>query len=161
VQDGVTPLGGIEVTMEPEEQANSSDQAEQKTHDQDETVIPLHAEEVSVSKQRVVTGRMRVATVTREHEQLVEELLDRDHVEIERVAIGKEVDKAPPVRQEGDTLIIPIVEEVVVVERRLKLKEEIRVHRTHETQPYRERVVLRKQEAVITRLPDESNQGAA
>ena len=63
-------------------------------------------------------------------------------------------------REDGDTLIIPIVEEVVVVQRRLVLKEEVRVRRKRETQPYRQCVVVRKQEAVITRLPYESNQGA-
>lgn len=61
----------------------------------------------------------------------------------------KHLDKAPPVREEGDTLIIPID---VVVERRLLLKEEVRVRRTRGKQPYQERVVVREQEAVITRL---------
>jgi len=119
--------------------------------DNDQLVVPLHAEEVSVAKRRVVTGQVKVGTVTKESEQLVEELLEHEHVEIERIAVGKEVDKAPTVRQEGDTLIIPVLEEIVVVERRLLLKEEVRVRRTREKQPYQERVVIRKQEAVITR----------
>jgi len=119
--------------------------------DNDQLVVPLHAEEVSVAKRRVVTGQVKVGTVTKQTEQLVEELLEHEHVEIERIAVGKEVDKAPAVRQEGDTLIIPVLEEIVVVERRLLLKEEVRVRRTREKQPYQERVVIRKQEAVITR----------
>jgi Domain of unknown function (DUF2382) len=88
----------------------------------------------------------------RESEHLIEELLEHEHVEIERIAIGKQVDKAPPVREEGDTLIIPILEEIVIVERRLLLKEEVRVRRIRKKQPYQERMVIRKQEAVITRL---------
>jgi uncharacterized protein (TIGR02271 family) len=136
----------------PEKQEQTPDQTVKETNDRDQVVVPLHAEEVSIAKRRVVTGQVKVGTVTRESEQLVEELLEHEHVEIERVAIDKQVDKAPPVRQEGDTLIIPILEEIVVVERRLLLKEEVRVHRTREKQPYRERVVVRKQEAVITRL---------
>jgi uncharacterized protein (TIGR02271 family) len=154
----------IEITMTPEEQEQSQitdKTAGEKTQDTEQTVIPLQAEEVSVSKKRVVTGQVRVATVTRQHEQLVEELLERNHVEVERTAVNREVDEAPTVREDGDTLIIPIVEEVVVVQRRLVLKEEIRISRKRETQPYQERVVVRRQEAVITRLPDESNQTAA
>jgi uncharacterized protein (TIGR02271 family) len=147
--------------MTPEKQEQTGDQTVETTQDQGQTVIPLQAEDVSVSKRRIVTGRVKVATVTREHEQLVEELLERDHVEIERTAVGKQIDKIPPVREEGDTLIVPVVEEVLVVERRLVLKEEVRIHRTRETQPSQERVVVRRQEAVITRLPDESNQTAA
>jgi uncharacterized protein (TIGR02271 family) len=147
--------GRIETIMTPEEQGQKPDKSAertQNTQDKDQVVVPLHAEEASVAKRRVVTGQVKVGTVTRESEQLVEELLEQEHVEIERTAIGKEVDKAPPVREEGDTLIIPILEEIVVVERRLLLKEEVRVRRTREKQPYQERVVVRKQEAVITRL---------
>lgn len=152
--------------MTPEEQRQMAEQsAERKNEDQqndEQVVIPIHAEEVSVDKKRIVTGRVKVATVTKEHEQLVEEMLERNHVEIERTAVGKEVEKTPPVREEGDTLVIPIMEEVVVVERRLFLKEELRIHRISETQPYQQRVVVRKQEAVITRLPDdETNKSAA
>jgi uncharacterized protein (TIGR02271 family) len=144
--------GRIETTMTPEEKGQSPDKTVEKTQDKDQVVVPLHAEEVSVAKRRVVTGQVKVGTITRESEQLVEELLEHEHVEIERTPIGKQVDKAPPVREEGDTLIIPILEEIVVVERRLLLKEEVRVRRTREKQPYQERVLVRKQEAVITRL---------
>lgn len=135
--------------MKPEEQRQTLDE---RTKDKDEVVVPLRAEEVSVAKRRVITGQVKVGTVTRESEQLIEELLEHEHVEIERTPIGKQVEKAPAVREEGDTLIIPILEEIVVVERRLLLKEEVRVRRTREKQPYQERVVVRKQEAVITRL---------
>lgn len=137
--------------MTPKEQGQTPDKTVEETKDKD-LVVPLHAEEVSVAKKRVVTGQVKIGTVTRENEQLVEELLEHEHVEIERIAIGKQVDKVPAVREEGDTLIIPILEEIVVVERRLLLKEEVRIRRTREKQPYQERVVIRKQEAVITRL---------
>lgn len=138
--------------MTPEEQGKIPEKGAEKTQDKDQVLVPLHAEEVSVAKRRIVTGQVKVGTVTKESEQLIEEMLEREHVEIERTAIGKQVDKAPPVRQEGDTLIIPVLEEIVVVERRLLLKEEVRLRRTREKQPYQERVVVRKQEAVITRL---------
>jgi stress response protein YsnF len=144
--------------MTPDEKGQTPGKTPEKSQDADriqdknQVAVPLHTEEVSVAKRRVVTGQVRVGIVTKKTEQLVDELLDHEHVEIERTAIGKQVDKAPPVREEGDTLIIPILEEVVVVERRLVLKEEVRVRRTREKQPYQERVVVRKQEAVITRL---------
>ena len=150
--------------MTPEKQEQSQTTREsvaERTEDQEQTRIPLLAEEVSVSKKQIVTGQVKISTVTRQHEELVEALLEHDNVEIERTTVGREVDQAPMVREEGDTLIIPIVEEVVVVERRLVLKEEVRIRRKRETQPYQQRVVVRKQEAVITRLPDESNQGPA
>jgi uncharacterized protein (TIGR02271 family) len=123
-------------------------------------IIPLHAEQVSIGKRQVVTGRVGVSTVTRSREELVEQLLSKERVEIERVSIGQVVQEVPQVREEGDVTIIPVVEETVFVERRLVLKEEVRIRRIHETQNYRECVVLRSQEAVITRVPGDNNEPA-
>ena len=39
----------------------------------DEVIVPLHAEEISISKERLESGRVQVSTVTRDHEQLVDE----------------------------------------------------------------------------------------
>lgn len=121
----------------------------------DEIAIPLYEEQASIAKRRVVTGRVQVSTVTREHEQMVEEVLAREHVEIERRPINKRVDAVPAVREEGDTTIIPIVEETLVLERRLVLKEEVRVRRVRSSESHRERVVLRRQEAIVSRIPVE------
>jgi uncharacterized protein (TIGR02271 family) len=140
--------------MNPQDPGRTPDKTVEgsKTVGNDPDVVPLHAEELLVTKRRVITGQVKVGVVTKQTEQLVEEMLEHEHIEIERTAIGKQVDEPPSVREEGDTLIVPIVEEILVVERRLVLKEEVRVRRKRETQPYQERVVLRKQEAVITRL---------
>ena len=59
----------------------------------------------------------------------------------------------PSIRKEGDSLVIPHVDEVVKVERYLILKEEVRVRRVRATERYQEKVTLRKQEAVVPRLP--------
>ena len=118
-----------------------------------ETVIPLFQEELSVSRRVVPTSRVQVSRVTHSHEQLVDELLERERVEVERVAIDKPIDHMPSVREEGDCLIFPVVEEVLKIERVLVLKEEVRIRRVKGTERYQERVTLRKQEAVVNRLP--------
>lgn len=114
--------------------------------------LPVLAELLLVSKRRVERARVRVSTTTREREQLVDEELTHERVEVERVPIGRTVDAVPPVREEGDTTILPVVEEVVVIERRLVLKEEIRIRRVRTTERHRETVVLREQDAAITRI---------
>jgi stress response protein YsnF len=53
------------------------------------------------------------------------------------------------VRTEGDVTIIPVLEEVVHVEKRLVLVEEIHVHRTSRVQQKSIPVTLRKQRVVI------------
>jgi len=127
----------------------------------DQIAIPLYAEEVSIGKRQVVTGRVKVSTVTHSREELVEQLLRKERVEIERVPVGQIVQEVPQVREEGDLTIIPVVEETIFIERRLVLKEEVRIRRIHETHNHQECVILRRQEAVITRVPADSNQPAA
>ena len=124
-------------------------------HQNVETVIPLAAEEIAVAKQHVEIGRVQVARVTREREQLIDEILARETAEISRTPVGRYLDSMPAVREEGDVIIIPIVEEVLVVERRLLLKEEVRIRRVRRTNRHRESVTLRYHEAVVTRLPVE------
>ena len=119
--------------------------------DPQEILVPLSEEQASIAKRRIVTGRVQVSRVTCEHEQLLDETLAREQVEVERTPIGKVVEVPPSVREEGDTIIIPIVEEILVVERRLLLKEEVRVRRVRSSESHRERVMLRRQEAIITR----------
>jgi uncharacterized protein (TIGR02271 family) len=127
----------------------------------DQVVIPLHAEEVSIGKKQVATGRVKVSTVTHSREELVQQLLQSERVEIERVPMGQVVAKVPEIRTEGDITIIPVVEETVVLQRQLVLKEEVRIRRVRETQNYQERVILRQQEAVITRVPEDANPAVA
>ena len=118
--------------------------------------FPLHAEELSVSRQQIAGDTVQVSIVTREGEGVVDEMLNHERVEIDRVPIGRPVDAMPSVRQEGETTILPVVEEIIVVQRRLILKEEVRIKRLHVSERHQEAVVLRKQEAVITRMEPDS-----
>ncbi|NPD68542.1 DUF2382 domain-containing protein [Acetobacteraceae bacterium] len=114
-------------------------------------ILRLHAEKLEVGKRVRETGRVTVSTVTHTRDQLVEELVSNERVEIEHLVIDRMVDEMPAVREEGDTIIIPIVEEVVVVERRLMLRKEVRITRVRSTHHYHEVVQLRSQEAVVSR----------
>jgi stress response protein YsnF len=126
-------------------------------NDDNEIVLPLYAEEISVSKRVVPTTSVQISTITHQHEEVINEMLRRERVEIERVAIGERVEVMPEVREDGDTLIVPVVEEVARVERYLVLKEEIRVRRIRSEEPYQERVLLRKQEPIIRKTKIENH----
>jgi uncharacterized protein (TIGR02271 family) len=123
--------------------------------DPGDVLVPLYEEQATISKKRIVTSRVMVSRVTREHEQLLNETLAREQVEIERIPIGKSIEAMPKIREEGDVVVIPVVEETLVVERRLILKEEVRVRRVRSSENHRERVKLRRQEALVTRHPVE------
>ncbi|WP_419728045.1 DUF2382 domain-containing protein [Lichenicola sp.] len=113
----------------------------------------LHAERLEIERRVHETGQVRVATVTRTRQQTVDETLASEHVDIEHVEIGRLIDEVPDIRQEGDTLIIPVVEEVAVVVRRLRLTKEVRITRVRSVRHHHEVVELRAQEAVVTRSP--------
>jgi uncharacterized protein (TIGR02271 family) len=120
--------------------------------------LRLLAEELSVDRREIETGRVRVATVTREREELVDVPLTREHVEVTHVPVGRTVERMPSIRQDGDTTIVPVVEEILVTERRLILKEEVHIRRVRTTERHQERVKLRHQEAVVTRTPIERSE---
>lgn len=99
--------------------------------------IPVIEEEAVLNKRTVETGRVRIIKSVETQDYLVSDSLRSEEVVVERVACGTEIDPAnlPQVRQEGDVIIIPVIEEVLVVEKRLTLKEELHVQRVmHETQ---------------------------
>jgi uncharacterized protein (TIGR02271 family) len=117
------------------------------------TRVPLAEERLALRKRRVATGRVRVRTVVDEKTRRVRDSLDRDLAEIERVPIGIEVDEVPEWRREGDVLVVPLVEEELVLEKKLVLKEELRLRIRRSSEVYESKVKLRSMRAVIERTP--------
>ena len=115
-------------------------------------VMPLIAEQMTVEKRFVETGGVRIRKVVREREETFDEPLVREQVQVERVPVGRPVDAPVPIRYEGETMIVPLVEEVLVVEKRLLLKEELHITRRQEMVHEPQTVTLRTEEAVIERF---------
>lgn len=116
-------------------------------------VLALLGEDVSVTKRVTETGRVSVRRVTRVESAPIAEALASERIEITRQPIGRDVEVMPSIREEGDTLVIPVVEERLVIERRLFLKEEVHVRRRRTFVVHRENVLLRHHDVVITRTP--------
>jgi Domain of unknown function (DUF2382) len=110
-----------------------------------EIVVPLHVEQLSLQCRQVGKGRSVACSNDRSRAP------DPEQIEVDRVAMGRPLEAVSPVRGEGDAVVIPVVEEVVVIERRLILKEEIPLRRVQTTERHRESVVLREQDVVIER----------
>ena len=112
-------------------------------------VIPVLRETINVSKREVETGRVVVHKTVSERDEAVEVLLRRTDVSVERVPVGRTVTEAPASRQDGDVLIIPVMEEVLVVEKRLVLKEELHIRTTASERTSHEVVRLRTESVQI------------
>jgi stress response protein YsnF len=115
-------------------------------------VVHLSEETVRVDKVQRETGRVRVSVTTDSVEDYVSETLQSKATRVERVEIGKEVSTPPQMREENGVFIIPVLEEVLVVEKRLFLKEEIRLHFTTTDETFHEKVQRRVQKAVVERI---------
>jgi uncharacterized protein (TIGR02271 family) len=102
------------------------------TEEQEVAVIPLVEERLDIAKREVETGRVRVRIHVDEREETLAAELTRDAVEIRRVARNVPLAELPTVRLEGNVTVIPVVEEQLVVEKRLVLVEEIHVLRKRE-----------------------------
>lgn len=118
-------------------------------------VIPVVEEELEIGKREIEAGRLRLQKRVSEHEQTVDEPLFADEITLERVTINRFIDEPTPARIEGDTTVIPLFEERLVVQKRLVLREEVRItkHRIERRAP--QIVALRREEVTVDRVPDD------
>jgi len=121
-------------------------------------VLPVIQEARDVQTRTVEMGRVRIRKLVHEHEEIVDPPLWRDEVVVERVPINRVVEGPISVRSEGETLIIPLLEEVLVIETRFLLKEEIRISKRRVETHRPQRVTLRREEALVERLTQEDDE---
>ncbi|WP_052118338.1 DUF2382 domain-containing protein [Erwinia oleae] len=116
-----------------------------------EQSMPLSEEQVEISTERQVDGKVTLTRSTRYAEELVQTELNRDEVQIKHIAINEPVadDYSAVPRQEGDVLIIPVIEEQVEIIRRRIIKEEIHIIKRRTTETFKQNVTLRHQEVKI------------
>ena len=124
---------------------------QRQVEEQEVAAIPLVEERFSVGKREVETGRFRVRVAIDQREERVTEELSRDEIDVEHVPMNVPLTEVPTVRLEGNTTIIPVVEEQLVVEKRLVLVEEIHLHRRKTTETQEIPVMLRSERAVVER----------
>jgi uncharacterized protein (TIGR02271 family) len=115
-------------------------------------VIPVIQETMQVGTRIVETGKVHISKKVTE-ETAVENFLETsEQITVERKQINQYVETAPPAsRQEGDVTIISVVKEVLFVEKRLMLVEELHVTK-HKVQENRKvTATLRKEEVTVER----------
>lgn len=127
-----------------------------RSHNQ-KNVIPIVEEQIQVGKQVVETGALRISKKVHEEEVTVDVPITYNEHDVERVAVNKFVDAPPPIRYEGNTMIIPILEEVVVLEKRLKVVEELRVTARQVQTASSQQVTLLKEEVNVQRSSETPN----
>ncbi|MGZ8246315.1 YsnF/AvaK domain-containing protein [Methylomagnum sp.] len=122
----------------------------------DTLTIPVAEERLTLSKRKVETGRVRIVKRVAAHEEDVDEPLVRETVQVERVPVNRTINEPVPVRYEGDTMIVPVFEETLVVEKRLILREELRITKRRAESHKSRRATLRREEVSVERTPPRS-----
>ena len=117
----------------------------------DATVIPVIQEEAHIATQTTERGRVRITKRVHTQEETVDTPLRQERVQVERVPVEKIVDSPVTMHYDGDTLVIPVMEEVLVVEKRLLLKEEVRVTKYVGETQHQETVRVRAEEVAVER----------
>ncbi|HEY9487538.1 MAG TPA: DUF2382 domain-containing protein [Chryseosolibacter sp.] len=118
--------------------------------------IPVVEEVLQVEKKVVDGDSIRVIKKV-DDETVNIPLTSRMHAySIERVSLNEYVDSPPPaVRYDGETMVISVLEEEVVVVKRLKLVEEVRITPSQKEVVTDTAVSLKKERVIIEKGPVE------
>ncbi|MDQ9171215.1 DUF2382 domain-containing protein [Oxalobacteraceae bacterium R-40] len=125
----------------------------------EEINIPVAREEINIDKRSVDTGKgIRVTKHVLEHDEIVNvphitETLSVRHIEAGQIVSEESL---PQARQEGDIYIIPVFEEIYVLEKRIRLKEEIHITRARKETQEDQKIKLRSEQVAVERFDDDA-----
>jgi uncharacterized protein (TIGR02271 family) len=116
-----------------------------------ENTLNVLEEHVNIDKKVVERGKVFIRKKVFEEDEQVEVPLSHEEVDVVKVPVNKYVEVAPSIRNEGNVTIIPVIREVLVMEKRLLLVEEVRItkHVIEKTEEHT--VPLRKEEVEVER----------
>ena len=117
----------------------------------EDLVVPVIEERLVTDTQWREAGSVTLHLRTEELPETVEEYVTREELEIEEVAVGRVLTdgEVPAQRQEGDTLIIPVVEERLVTVKQRVLAKEVRISTRSRTETREVTGTVRRQRVEI------------
>lgn len=119
------------------------------------TVIPVTEEFITVTKEVVETGKVHIRKTVTEENVTVNLPLIQEGYQVERRPGSKELlTQYPSIRHEGENMIIPVVREVLIVEKRYEVLEELHVIKTKTEVPHLQQVTLLKESVDVKRTSD-------
>ncbi len=124
---------------------------------QEDVVVPVFAEELHADAVPVETGGVRVTKRLETHDEVLAQELRKTHVDVKRVRTDRVVDGPQPMRREGNILIVPVVSEVLRIEKQWVVTEEIHITQTEERNTVEQRVQVNREVPEIERLDAQGN----
>lgn len=130
-----------------------NDENNNSSIDNGQIVVPIVEEAIEVDRKIVESGRVRIRKTTEEHEAVIDEPILREEVSVERVQVNKFVKTTPQPRKEGETLIVPVMREELVVEKKLVLVEELHINKKIVEEHDPQKVTLLKDKVNVENIP--------
>lgn len=118
--------------------------------------INVIKEEVHVHKEIVEKGTVRITKKVHETNETIKTSVNNEDVQVEKIPVNKYVDSYPEVRYEGETMIVPVVKEVAVIEKKLLLVEEVHIIRRTITSQEEQILPLRHEEIIVERFNNDN-----
>lgn len=117
-----------------------------------ETIIPVIEEDVQITKKVIDIAQVNISKTVNESTETFQIPLSSEEIVVKRIPINEYVDIMPPAtRYEGETMIIPVLKEVAVIEKRMMLVEEIHVSKLKTENIETVDVLVKKEEVNVTR----------
>ena len=150
----------VDRAMGPSEDETTTTNAQP---DDDAAVVPILEESLEVGRRQRTTARVHVRKWTEREPVQLDEILSREEVEVERVLLDRPLNggEEARVRLDGETLIIPVVEERLVVTKELVLREEVHVTRRRHQRRESGQVELRRVRVDVDRRAVDDDAHAA
>jgi uncharacterized protein (TIGR02271 family) len=111
--------------------------------------VPIYEERLQTSVQPVELGEVRVHKTVERFPDRVIRTVEREELEIERVPLDRLIDEPAQTRQEGEWLVVPVMEEVLVVTKQLVLTEEVRIRTKRVTEEQEVYEILRRERVTV------------
>jgi uncharacterized protein (TIGR02271 family) len=121
---------------------------------EEEKVIPVLEEQVEVERRKVSTGKVLIHKKVDADEITIDEPVVHERYDVERVPVNRVINEPVEPHYEGDTYVLPVLEEVVVVEKKLLLREEVRITRKKGSERDPQKVSVRRERVEFERVPD-------
>lgn len=126
----------------------------------DQLIIPVIQEQIVIDKQVIETGKVRVRKTVSEETASLNIPLIQESYDVQRVPAQQVLDSPPGVRYEGDTIVVPVMREVIIIEKKYELIEEVRLTKRTTAIPHVQDITLLKEHVQVERVRlDEPGRG--
>ena len=111
--------------------------------------VPLIEERLKVTTREIDLGERDIHKTVESVEETWYEPVVHEEVEVERVRVRRNVAAPEQPHEEGEWLVIPVMEEVIVIQKQLVVVEEIRIRKQPVTEQQEVRETVRRERVSV------------